>query len=137
MKLLSRLLLLVLLVAQYATAFEHLFTEVMPVLMKSIKLQGDILNGISHAHTVLLSQMTDSLIVRKCGMKMAGEASTLASAAVAAGEARFGQASWMRLDAWLRADGNRRNPGAIADLIAAGLFGLLVTGQLIEREPVG
>ncbi|MFC1759755.1 triphosphoribosyl-dephospho-CoA synthase [Planctomycetota bacterium] len=26
------------------------------------------------------------------------------------------------LDFWLRSDGNRRNPGTTADLIAAGLF---------------
>jgi triphosphoribosyl-dephospho-CoA synthase len=27
-----------------------------------------------------------------------------------------------KLDFWLRSDGNRRNPGTTADLIAAGLF---------------
>ena len=38
------------------------------------------------------------------------------------------------LDDWLRGDGNRRNPGTTADLIAAGLFVLLRTGQLRADE---
>ena len=34
------------------------------------------------------------------------------------------------LDSWLRSDGNRRNPGTTADLVAATLFAGLRGGKL-------
>jgi triphosphoribosyl-dephospho-CoA synthase len=40
------------------------------------------------------------------------------------------QQALAELDAWLRADGHRRNPGTTADLVAAGLFVLLREGRL-------
>jgi triphosphoribosyl-dephospho-CoA synthase len=45
-----------------------------------------------------------------------------------AGRAREG--AFAALDRWLRGDGNRRNPGTSADLIAAGLFAVLREGRL-------
>ena len=35
-----------------------------------------------------------------------------------------------RFDAWLRADGHARNPGATADLMAAALFAALREGTI-------
>jgi triphosphoribosyl-dephospho-CoA synthase len=36
-----------------------------------------------------------------------------------------GRKTCQELDAWLRADGHRRNPGTTADLVAATLFAAL------------
>jgi triphosphoribosyl-dephospho-CoA synthase len=36
----------------------------------------------------------------------------------------------LKLDDWLRADGNARNPGATADLVAASLFAALRDGTM-------
>ena len=41
-----------------------------------------------------------------------------------------GRKAIVELDNWLRAEGNARNPGTTADLIAAGLFVLLRTFAL-------
>ena len=40
-----------------------------------------------------------------------------------------------RLDTWLRGDGNRRNPGTTADLVAAILFAGLRDGVIVEPLP--
>ena len=44
--------------------------------------------------------------------------------------AKGGDAAAADFDFWLRADGNRRNPGATADLVAAALFAGLRDGLL-------
>lgn len=88
--------------------------------------------AIVHAHVRQLALGIDSLIFRKCGPQIAREASDRAAAVLEAGspgEPAYQQALGA-LDAWLRADGHRRNPGTTADLIAAGLFVLLREGRL-------
>lgn len=75
-----------------------------------------------------LAEECDGLIVRKAGQAIAEEARTLAGLALDEW-LQTGQrgARWQALDAFLRADGHRRNPGTTADLIAAALFVLLST----------
>jgi triphosphoribosyl-dephospho-CoA synthase len=54
----------------------------------------------------------------------AAEATRWAQAGLAAGwpETEASQAAVAELDAWLRAEGNARNPGTTADLVTACLF---------------
>lgn len=87
----------------------------------------------------MLARRPDTLIARKCGIDVAADASRRAEAV--AGNVRTGQPLDRRLltefDAWLRADGHRRNPGATADLTAAALFlalGNVETAALPSRE---
>jgi triphosphoribosyl-dephospho-CoA synthase len=47
-----------------------------------------------------------------------------------------GRAALADLDSWLRAEGNGRNPGATADLIAACLFVLLREGTIPLPPPL-
>ncbi len=72
----------------------------------------------------LLSTQLDSLILRKCGPQVAEEARTHARGVLQAGPAdsETGRQARINFDAWLRADGHRRNPGTTADIIAASLF---------------
>jgi triphosphoribosyl-dephospho-CoA synthase len=108
-------------------------------------LQGTaagITDGLAHglplsesivlAHLRQMAAQPDSLIHRKCGPEVATEASRRAQEVLAS--APLGDEKYTRalagLDAWLRADGHRRNPGTTADLIAAGLFVLLREGRL-------
>jgi triphosphoribosyl-dephospho-CoA synthase len=79
---------------------------------------------IVNAQLELLAARADTLIGRKCGKEVAIEATRLASDALAAGGlgTSEGRQRVTRLDAWLRGDGSRRNPGTTADLIAAGVF---------------
>jgi triphosphoribosyl-dephospho-CoA synthase len=71
-----------------------------------------------------MSESPDSLIARKCGAEVARESAERAARSLAAGPpgSEVYANELIQLDAWLRADGHRRNPGTTADLIAAGLF---------------
>ena len=63
---------------------------------------------------------------------MAPQASAIAERVLAAGEPGddpYYEAA-ADFDFWLRADGNRRNPGTTADLVAAALFAGLRDGVL-------
>ena len=84
------------------------------------------------AFLLLLTTTPDSLILRKCGLATAQEASARAAAVLKSGEHDSDEYkhAFAEFDAWLRADGHRRNPGTTADLIAAGLFVLLRESRL-------
>ena len=85
----------------------------------------------------LLSRHADSLIARKCGVETAAEASRRAAAVLDAARpgTREAQEELNRFDRWLRADGNRRNPGTTADLIAAVLFASFRDGGVPVMSP--
>jgi len=78
--------------------------------------------AITRAQLLQLARHGDSLIERKRGEGR--------EAARRAGEVLAGRMTWADLDAWLRAEGNGRNPGTTADVIAAALFVLLGDGRL-------
>lgn len=81
--------------------------------------------GIVHAHLWQMATSPDTLILRKLGQAAAVESSRLARVVVDGGWTAQGPVSrdaFDVLDEWLRAEGNRRNPGASADMIAAALF---------------
>ncbi|MFN0197758.1 MAG: triphosphoribosyl-dephospho-CoA synthase [Planctomycetaceae bacterium] len=72
----------------------------------------------------IMAAHPDSLIGRKCGQETAELASTKARQVLQAGGSRTdeGRTLLTEFDRWLREDGNRRNPGTTADLIAGALF---------------
>jgi triphosphoribosyl-dephospho-CoA synthase len=80
----------------------------------------------------MLAAYPDSLIARKCGPETAARAAAIAQRVLAAGMP--GDEDYLlelgEFDFWLRSDGNRRNPGTTADLIAAGLFVVLREGLI-------
>ena len=104
---------------QYAGGFVDLFENIVPALRRHCI--NDPLGGIVRCQIELLAGSVDSLIVRKCGLPAAERIRNLA-----------GQTdpndpdSIAHLDLVLRRDGHRYNPGTTADLIAAGLFVLLM-----------
>ena len=85
---------------------------------------GDWESAVIHLHLSLMALFPDSLIARKCGGMIAQESSRRAHAVLEAGPLPSVErrAALQEFDAWLRADGNRRNPGTTADLLAAILF---------------
>jgi triphosphoribosyl-dephospho-CoA synthase len=110
---------------QYANGFLEVFDDGVNALRSGLKF-GTLEGAIIHTHLLLLAKHPDSLIARKCGIEVAKEASERAQ--------RVLESAWPdweaigRLDAWLREDGHRRNPGATADLVAASLFVALRKG---------
>jgi triphosphoribosyl-dephospho-CoA synthase len=88
-------------------------------------------------HVWLMAEFPDTLIARKCGPEFAVESARHASAVLRAGgpQSAIGRGRMRYLDAWLRADGNRRNPGTTADLVAGSLFAAL-RDRLVEPPPI-
>ena len=73
-------------------------------------------------HVGLLATYPDTLIARKAG------AAAAAAVSQAARAVRDGSRTLEQLDADLRRDGRRLNPGTTADLVAATLLAAQMTG---------
>ncbi|MCA9217667.1 MAG: triphosphoribosyl-dephospho-CoA synthase [Planctomycetales bacterium] len=115
---------------QYANDFQDVFDFVVPHLNDPDNGE-DLTDRIIRTHLHLMAEFPDSLIQRKLGESVARESSMRASRVLNAGSASENfdnyEAALADFDFWLRSDGNRRNPGTSADLIAAGLFVGLLT----------
>jgi triphosphoribosyl-dephospho-CoA synthase len=115
---------------QYVNGFQQVLREVLPWLLRWSDHPWP--ERIVYAHVRLMSEHPDSLIARKCGRSVAEESAARATAVLEAGP--VGSHDYWRavadLDFWLRSDGNRRNPGTTADLIAAGIFAGLREGVI-------
>jgi triphosphoribosyl-dephospho-CoA synthase len=94
--------------------------------------QWPLATAIVYAQLRQMAAEPDSLILRKCGMPTAREASDRAAGVLEAGQpgSEAFENALSHFDFWLRSDGHRRNPGTTADLIAAALFVLLREGRV-------
>jgi triphosphoribosyl-dephospho-CoA synthase len=109
---------------QYADNFSLVLEFGLPYLNQAADFERRWERAIIGLQLELLARYADSLIVRKCGSETAEDASRRAIAVLKAGQpgSQHAEAALQQFDRWLRADGNRRNPGTTADLIAAILF---------------
>ena len=118
---------------QYAKDFALVLDETLPLLLAGRQRDWSLTEAIIHTHLQLLSRYADSLIFRKAGAEFANQVSAIARQVLEAGSP--GDDSYFAavadFDFWLRADGNRRNPGTTADLLAAALFAGLRDGLLL------
>ena len=110
--------------AQYAHDFTDVVDLAVPTLLEWTGRTGDWERAVIGLHLSLMARFPDSLIARKCGDAVAHRSAQLAQEVLQAGwpERDEAQSRCAELDQWLRADANRRNPGATADLVAATLF---------------
>jgi triphosphoribosyl-dephospho-CoA synthase len=117
---------------QYACGFADVFDEGVPALRSGIEWAGSLEGAIICCYLEQLARHPDTLIVRKRGMAEAEEASRRARQVIDAGwpTAADSRRKLVDLDAWLRAEGNQRNPGTTADLVTACLFVALRSGIL-------
>jgi len=124
---------------QYADGFAEVLREGLPALRRWLDEGRPLETAIIGAFLDLLSRHPDSLIARKAGSERAVEASRRAGEVLAAGwpDDDAGRAAFCDLDAMLRSDGHRLNPGATADLTAAVLFAALRDGTIELPRPVG
>ena len=114
---------------QYAATYADVFDAALPALRDARQAGLPIEAAVVGGHLHVLARIPDTLIVRKRGLPEAREASRRAAAVLTAGWPDAGaQPAFDAFDAWLRADGNARNPGATADLVAAALFAGLREG---------
>ncbi len=117
--------------AQYANGFAWVLDEGAPFLIASPNFVTHPEQVVLELQLRLLAAHPDTLIARKCGAGVAEEVSRRAREVLNAGEleTNAGHHLLADFDRWLRADGNRRNPGTTADLIAACLFAALREGR--------
>ena len=115
---------------QYANGFQEVLQDGVPALQRGLGGIGTLEDAIIACHLHLMRLYPDSLIARKCGQQVAEEASQRAEGVWDAGwpHTAAGRRALADFDAWLRADGHRRNPGTTADLVAACLFVALREG---------
>jgi triphosphoribosyl-dephospho-CoA synthase len=117
---------------QYINQFEDVLCGTTVWIAESVTRGLPLSDAIVFTHVRQIAEHGDSLIARKCGRQIADEARRRAQLVMnsgSPGDVVYQQAI-TELDAWLRADGHRRNPGTTADLVAAGLFVLLREGRL-------
>jgi triphosphoribosyl-dephospho-CoA synthase len=117
---------------QYAEGFRTVFEEGVPELCRSLEKWPYLEPAILFCYLHLLARHPDSLIERKCGRAVAEEATRRAQYVLRQGWPECGDGPLDVFDAWLTADGHRRNPGTTADLVTACLFVALRQG-LISR----
>lgn len=122
---------------QYCNGFHEIQNVIAPMLLDAIEQGESLPDAIVYTHLKTMAVMPDSLIARKCGSEIAKQSSVIAAQVVEWFESDRQQynAGLADLDFWLRSDGNRRNPGTTADLIAASLF-LLIRKNLLSQSVI-
>ena len=117
---------------QYANNFADVFDLGLPALEQGMKSGWSLEQAIVACHLRLMAELPDTLVMRKCGKPVAEESARRAAEVLERGwpESEAGRHEIVRLDQWLRADGNKRNPGTTADLVAAVLFAALTLGLI-------
>lgn len=108
---------------QYVTNFALVLDEAAPTLLAELEQGRTLIDAIVRLHLRLMAEYPDSLIARKSGQVVAEQAAAWAKAVLdTSSEEAVYYAALADFDFWLRSDGNRRNPGTTADLVAAALF---------------
>jgi triphosphoribosyl-dephospho-CoA synthase len=105
-------------------SYDISFNTGYPSIVDSIA-EKDISGAIVHTHLTILSQIPDTLIARKNGIKTAEKVSEDAKKVL------DGKMNINDFDSSLRSEDNRLNPGATADLVASSLFIALLKGDLL------
>jgi triphosphoribosyl-dephospho-CoA synthase len=117
---------------QYAGGYHEVLHEALPILRTTLADGQPLETGIVASYLGLLSLHPDSLIVRKVGIERARDVTRWAADVLAAGwpGTERGRRLCDDLDARLRMEGNRLNPGTTADLVTAALFAALRDGTI-------
>ena len=117
---------------QYASGFKDVLETVAPRLAGACYDGMTLERAIVFVHLQQMADEPDSLIRRKCGDAVAMESSERARSVLAAGWPDSPRALTLfdELDHWLRADGNRRNPGTSAGPDRGG-----VVRAALRRDP--
>ena len=115
---------------EWVTGFKTVFETGYPYLKEKIMSGSKINDATVDTFIKLLSENPDSLITRKTGTESAQQVSEKANQIIEAGgaESEEGKTMLWSLDEELRKEEGRLNPGTTADLTAASLYVLLLSG---------
>jgi triphosphoribosyl-dephospho-CoA synthase len=116
--------------SEWGTRFNVTFTAGYPFLRKRLDEGARINDATIDTFLKILSEHPDSLIQRKSGKKEAISVSEKAKEIIQAGgtSTEAGMKMTQKLDDELSSENGSLNPGTTADLTAASLFLLLLTG---------
>ena len=117
---------------QYASGFAEVFDIGHAGLSEALAAGQALEDAILTMQLRLISELGESLIRRKVGPAIEEEARRRAAAVLDSGwpQEPRSKPAFLDFDAWLRADGHCRNPGAVADLVTASLFVALRSGTI-------
>ena len=115
---------------EWVTGFSTVFETGYPTLRKRIKEGASIKDTTIDTFLKILSENPDSLIMRKMGIEAAKQVSEKARRIIEAGgsENEAGNRMLWSLDEELKKENGKLNPGTTADLTAASLFVLVLSG---------
>ena len=115
--------------SEWVTGFKITFEEGYPYLASQLT-SNNVNDSILNTFLMIMSLHPDSLVTRKKGLKEAEKLGQKAGTILEAGGAgiRGGKRMLFRLDKKLQKENGLMNPGTTADLTAASLFVLLLTG---------
>lgn len=117
---------------EYATAFETTFELAVPALGRAREAQLGWNEAIVETFLTILAARHDTHVRRRGGDALAADVSRRAIEALGAGGVRTerGRRTIEQMDAALRTADHLANPGTTADLTAAAIFVVLLTGGL-------
>ena len=109
---------------QYQESFLTILEVGLPALTQGHANHCSAEAAVIHCHLQLMAREPDTLIARKLGPEAAHGVRDRARAALKLGGlgTPAGRSRARELDQYLRSDGNKLNPGATADLVAASIY---------------
>ena len=115
---------------EWVTGFKTVFETGYPYLQEKIMNGSNINDATVDTFIKLLSENPDSLITRKMGAEAAQKVSEEAKRIIKAGgtESEEGKTMLWKMDEELKKEEGKLNPGTTADLTAASLYILLLSG---------
>jgi triphosphoribosyl-dephospho-CoA synthase len=122
---------------QYANGFADVFDFGVPTFVAGVEKFNSVEAAIIDLQLRWLAREPDTLIARKNGDEVAGWVQEQARNVLSLGgiETADGRRAGVQLDRELRRDGNKLNPGATADVIAACLFAALRENKVTPSAP--
>lgn len=132
---------------QYSNGYRDVLQLLLPHLKQKyvhfsldhecINVHASLVLSVQSTFLTGIAELGETLIRRKCGEAVEKQAQLHARQILQAGWPRSEQAMdlFQQFDTWLRTDGHRRNPGTMADLIAATLFLALQEGVIPPIAP--
>jgi len=116
--------------SEWANNFSVTFDIALPFLKRELRFAGDINTAVVDTYLKILSEIPDTLVARKRGMKRAKEISLQAQRVLRMGGMRtqVGRRAVEKMDRALQRSDHRCNPGTTADLTASALSVLILGG---------